>query len=134
MRCADLLVDLAGEGGLDRTGGGLVVEVYPAAALRQWGLDPSGYKGARPEKVEKRRELVAEVTAATSRWLELTDEDRELLIASDDILDALISAIVGRAVQMEGTLRIPDAHRRIAASEGWIHLPERRPLSKFRPD
>lgn len=35
MRCAELLVQLAGDGDLDRTGGGLAVEVYPAAALRQ---------------------------------------------------------------------------------------------------
>jgi Protein of unknown function (DUF429) len=59
MRCAHLLVELAGEGALDRTGAGLVAEVYPAAALRQWGLDPRGYKGTKPEKVAKRQELVA---------------------------------------------------------------------------
>ena len=35
MRCAELLVELAGDGQLERTGGGLVAEVYPAAALRQ---------------------------------------------------------------------------------------------------
>jgi len=133
MRCAELLVELAGDGELDRTGSGLVVEVYPAAALRQWGFDPSGYKGAKPEKVEKRRQLVEELAAATSRWLELTDEVRELLVASDDIFDAVVAAMVGRAVLIGRTLPIPEAHRRVAASEGWIHLPEREPLSKFRP-
>jgi predicted nuclease with RNAse H fold len=132
MRCAELLVELAGDSELDRTGSGLVIEVYPAAALRQWGFDPTGYKGAKPEKVEKRRQLVEEMEAATSRWLELSEEDRELLAASDDIFDAVVSAIVARAAQIGRTLPIPEAHRRIAASEGWIHLPERQPLSTFR--
>jgi hypothetical protein len=131
MRCAELLVALAGEGALDRTGHGLVVEVYPAAALRQWGLDPRGYKGAKAEKVEKRHQLIEAIATATSRWLELSEEERELG-ASDHLLDALVSAIVGRAAQLGRTLPIPEAHRAIVASEGWIHLPERQPLSEFR--
>ncbi len=113
MRCAELLVELAGEGDLDRTGGGLVVEVYPAAALRQWGFDPRGYK-------------------ATSQWLELPQEQRVLLAASDHLFDALVSALVGRAVELGRTLPVPDEHRALAASEGWIHLPKRQPLSQFR--
>jgi predicted nuclease with RNAse H fold len=133
MRCAELLVQLGGSGGLDRTGAGLVVEVYPAAALRQWGFNPRGYKGSKPDKIEKRRELVEGVAAATSHWLELADEHRVLLAANDHLFDALISAIVGRAVEIGRTLPIPDEHRAIAATEGWIHLPERQPLSQFHP-
>jgi hypothetical protein len=133
MRCAELLVELAGDGQLDRTGAGLVAEVYPAAALRQWGFDPRSYKGSKPEKVEKRRQLVTDVTAATSRWLDLTSEQHELVAASDHIFDAVVSAIVGRAVEVGRTLPIPLEHRTVAASEGWIHLPPRGALAEFRP-
>lgn len=39
MRCAGLLARLALEGQpVDRSGSGVVVEVYPAASLKQWGL------------------------------------------------------------------------------------------------
>lgn len=39
FRCAGLLARLAQEGEpVDRSGSGVVVEVYPAAALRRWGL------------------------------------------------------------------------------------------------
>lgn len=133
MRCAELLVELAGDGELDRTGAGLVAEVYPAAALRQWGFDPRGYKGSKPEKVEKRRQLVAGVTAATAPWLDLNAEQHELVAASDHLFDALVAAIVGRAVERGRTLPIADEHRALAAREGWIHLPERGTLSEFMP-
>jgi hypothetical protein len=133
MRCAELLVEIGGDGGLDRAGAGLVVEVYPAAALRQWGFDPRGYKGSKPEKVEKRHQLVHDLAATTSEWLEVSDEQRVFLGASDHPLDALVSALVGRAVELGRTLPIPDEHRAVAESEGWIHLPVRQPLPQFQP-
>lgn len=133
MRCAHLLVELAGEDALDRTGAGLVAEVYPAAALRQWGLDPRGYKGTKPEKVAKRQELVATIADASSVWLELRDEERGRLVASDHLLDALASAFVARALEIGQTLPIRAEHRALAASEGWIHLPVRQPLADFDP-
>ena len=47
MRCAGLLARLAAEGRpVDRSGAGVVVEVYPAAALKHWELPFRGYKGA----------------------------------------------------------------------------------------
>lgn len=108
-------------------------EVYPAAPLRQWGFDPRGYKGSKPEKVEKRHQLVADLAAAASHWLELSAEQRELVMASDHLFDALVSAIVGRAVELGRTLPIPDEYRALAASEGWIH-PARAPAAlQFRP-
>jgi hypothetical protein len=45
MRCARLLACFSETGEADRSGAGRFVEVYPAAALRQWGLDPRRYKG-----------------------------------------------------------------------------------------
>ena len=46
MRCAGLQAALADAGRpVDRAGSGLLVEVYPAAALRVWGLTSRSYKG-----------------------------------------------------------------------------------------
>ena len=51
MRCAGLLARLAAAGQLvDRAGSGVVVEVYPAAALKHWGLPYRGYKGHRQHR------------------------------------------------------------------------------------
>jgi hypothetical protein len=45
FRCAGLLARLAALGEpVDRAGSGVVVEVYPAAALRRLGLTHRGYK------------------------------------------------------------------------------------------
>lgn len=46
MRCAGLLARLASAGHpVDRSGAGVVVEVYPAAALKHWGMTYRSYKG-----------------------------------------------------------------------------------------
>src|SRR3712207_770978 len=52
MRAAGLLAALADAGRpVDRSGAGLLVEVYPAAALRIWGLLPSRpYKGTSNQR------------------------------------------------------------------------------------
>lgn len=133
MRCARLLTHLTDRRPLDRTGAGRLVEVYPASALRQWGLDPRGYKGTKPERVERRRDLVWAFTSATADWLELDIETAERLGSSDHHLDALVSAVVGRAVELGLTQPIPAEHAEAASAEGWIHLPVRQPLSAFQP-
>jgi Protein of unknown function (DUF429) len=62
FRCAGLLSELTKAGlAVDRAGDGLVVEVYPAAALRQWRMDPRGYKGDKPEPRVRRAELVGDL-------------------------------------------------------------------------
>ena len=58
MRCAALLDALAAAGHpVDRAGGGRVVEVYPAAALKHWGLPHQGYKSKREPSSEPRRSI-----------------------------------------------------------------------------
>jgi predicted nuclease with RNAse H fold len=131
MRCARLLNLLNGDRPLDRTGASLLVEVYPAAALRQWGLDPRGYKGAKPERKQKRRTLVERLVGETAAWLRLDDTGIERLSSSDHLLDALIAAIVARAAALGQTLPIPPGHREAAAAEGWIHIPVGRPLREL---
>ena len=48
MRCARLLTEYGQRWEpVDRSGAGRIVEVYPAAALRQWGLEPRGVQGIK---------------------------------------------------------------------------------------
>ena len=134
MRCAGLLTRLAGEGPeLDRAGGGLVVEVYPAAALRRWGHDPRGYKGAKPEPLAKRTQLVEGIATASAAWLALDEDKLALVTASDHLLDALICALLARASVLGRVEPIPPQLRDLARVEGWIHLPHRQPLVEFDP-
>ena len=52
MRCAALQTRLAAEGrGVDRSGAGAVVEVYPAASLKVWGLPWRGDKSTKNQAV-----------------------------------------------------------------------------------
>lgn len=141
MRCAELLNALAPDRAIDRTGSGVAIEVYPAAALRQWGFDATGYKGGKPEQQEKRQRLAEAIAEATASWLDLNAEERALVAASDDalvaasdhLLDALVSALVARAAAVGLTVPIPDDALAVAATEGWIHLPRRQALAALHP-
>jgi predicted nuclease with RNAse H fold len=120
MRCAGLLSRLAATGHpVDRSGAGVVVEVYPAAALKHWGLTYRRYKGTANTTV--RYELVDTLTAAVP-WLSLGDHERACR-RSDHALDAVIAAINARAAAL-GLTTTPAAEQLDAArAEGWIALP-----------
>ncbi len=126
MRCAGLLARLADDGfAVDRDGSGLVVEVYPAAALHGWGLPHRGYKGGLNLGA-----LVDRLTAAAP-WLAL-GRYTDLCRTSHDALDAVVAALVARAAALDLVTR-PDAGQAgPAATEGWIALPTG-PLAKLRP-
>jgi predicted nuclease with RNAse H fold len=120
FRCAALLARLAEQGEpVDRTGDGVVVEVYPAAALRRWGLTHRGYK--TPGRGVSHGFLVDELSAAAP-WLDLGPFE-QLCRTSHDAFDAVICALAARAAAL-GNVLAPDAGQREAArTEGWIALP-----------
>lgn len=103
-------------GGVDcaRDGSGRIAEVYPAAALRVWGLPYRGYK-----KTDAR--------AVREQIIEGLDVDfgsaRPDCLASDDILDAVIAAIVAHQVCQGRTQGASASERELALIEGWIHVP-----------
>ena len=103
-----------------RDGSGVVVEVYPAAALRRWGLRSRQYK--RKENSEERRELVAHLLTKTT-WLSVESNSVELCIDSDDAFDALVAALVARAAAVELVEPIPGEDLTSALREGWIAVP-----------
>ena len=113
MRCVGLLSRLGvGSRADDRR----VFEVYPALALHRWVGISKGYKG--PEGRPQRASIVAGFRARAP-WLEVPNE----CIESDDMLDALVAAVVTRAAAIGKVEPIPAQHLDAAATEGWIVVP-----------
>lgn len=126
MRAAGILARLNDEGRpVDRSGGGVVVEVYPAASLKIWQLPHQGYKRAENERV--REHLIGSLLTAAP-WLDLGSHT-DLCVQSDDAFDAVIAALTARAHALKQTTT-PAAglQHEQAKREGWIVLPTR-PLS-----
>jgi hypothetical protein len=94
--------------------------VYPAAALKQWGLRCRGYKGTTNRRV--RDELVDDLLRVAP-WLDLAGAE-PLIRTNDHALDATLCALVARAVATGATAG-PSVGAQAAAAmtEGWIHVP-----------
>lgn len=122
FRAAHLLARLAEEGHeIDRAGcSGLVAEVYPAAALKAWGLWRQGYKTDRGVLRDIARRLLG-----TCGWLEVHEAERGAIETSHDVFDALVCALLAAQVAMGETRRPEPAERADAEVEGWIHVPSR---------
>lgn len=102
-----------------RDGTGAACEVYPAAALKLWGLPHRGYK--RTDGGERRRDLVQRL-AAMLPWLDWRGAE-ESCAASDDALDAVVSALVAREIDRGRCVRPGPDQVGTARVEGWICLP-----------
>lgn len=122
MRAAGLLSQLAARGEpVDRTGRGKWVEVYPAAALRRWGLSPVGSKG--PGGRDRRRDLLHQLESLAGGWLRVTTEVRTACEVSDHCFDAIVAALVARAAALGLCEPMPADSIAVAEKEGWIALP-----------
>jgi len=106
----------------------VVVEVYPAASLKQWGLPHRGYK--RAENTITLGRLVDQLLAAAG-WLTLGRHEQACR-ASDDALDAVIAALTARAAFQGLIIRPSPEQTAVARTEGWIALPASR-LSELKP-
>jgi predicted nuclease with RNAse H fold len=126
-----------------RDGSGRLIETYPAAALRAWGLLARRgvrYKGGgvgeeRDAQRGERARIVREIEEQTRTWLRVPDELRERAVASDHTLDALVCALVALATRAKMTHPVPEESREAALREGWIHVPKEplAPLGKLLP-
>ncbi len=119
MRASSVLAAIR-EGGepVDRAGGGRIVEVYPAAALKVWGLPYTGYKGVN---ADARSALVDDLLAAAP-WLDLGIFAAECR-RDDNALDAVIAGLIARAHAL-GHWVAPTAGQVAQASrEGWMIVP-----------
>jgi len=126
MRAASLLSGLPDRLALD--GSGVVTEAYPAAALRRWGHPSRGYKGKSNSAA--RRTLV-QGFLAEAEWLQVSDEQLDHCLSSDDAFDALIAALVARASTLALVEPIPEEDRLAARREGWIAIPVGGSLQKL---
>ena len=122
MRCAVIQAKIARLWGVQpRDGTDRLVEVYPAASLKIWGISARRYKGRGTPESEMRDDILRQLTAAAP-WLDL-DVYRNQLLASDDLLDSVIASLTARAAARRATL-LPGPDQSLAArEEGWIHLP-----------
>lgn len=122
MRCAVIQAKIARLWGVQpRDGTDRLVEVYPAASLKIWGISARRYKGRGTPESEVRDDILSQLTAAAP-WLDL-DAHRDQLIASDDLLDSVIASLTARAAARQATL-LPSPDQSLAArEEGWVHLP-----------
>ncbi|HVY11731.1 MAG TPA: DUF429 domain-containing protein [Mycobacteriales bacterium] len=122
MRAAGLLAAMTKAGlEVDRSGvSGRVAETYPAAAVRQWELADGSYKGTT-----KTAALGAMVDRLKHGLPQLDLGEHEALCRkSDDAFDALMCALVARAItQYRCTIPIPRGLALRAQREGWIHVP-----------
>jgi predicted nuclease with RNAse H fold len=133
MRCAGLLARLAAAGQpVDRAGSGVVVEVYPAAALKHWGLPYRRYKGTANAAV---RHQLVDLLAAQAPSLRL-GEFNQACRRSDHALDAVIAGLNARAAALRRATGPPAEHAAAAQTEGWIALPttELADLTRDEPD
>jgi hypothetical protein len=105
-----------------RDGKGKIVEVYPAAALRVWGLTWKGYKGAKNRKTLC--ELSGNLTSQTAKWLRIPAEVQVLFKEADHLFDALVAALVARAAAVGLCEDVPLDQAGRARREGWIAVPK----------
>jgi hypothetical protein len=127
MRAAGLLARAELPGGIDRVGlTGVVCETYPDPAVRRLGLWPTdaGPRESYKRKARHVRDGIMRRLVAAAPWLEISDEHCCACTETDDCLDALVCALVARAVELGLTDGPPAELAREAQLEGWIHLPQ----------
>jgi predicted nuclease with RNAse H fold len=127
LRCAVLLAKLDAAGRpVDRSGAGAVVEVYPAASLRAWGLRHRGYKQPRTPDVLA---AAADDLLTAAPWLDCGPHE-ETIRRSHDAFDAVIATLTARAASRGQTCPPGDGDLAMATTEGWIAVPSA-PISRL---
>jgi Protein of unknown function (DUF429) len=97
------------------------VEVYPAAALKYWGLPHQRYKKAKGAIL---RGQALDRLLAKLPTLSLDGDALDRCQHSDDAFDALVCALVARAAALRLTTPpCPGNQTERAHVEGWIHVP-----------
>ena len=118
MRCAGLLGRLEKTGiQIDRSGAGVVAEVYPGATIRVWGFDTTGYR----KSVDERKRLLNQILEQAN-WLD-TSSFASLMLESCDAFDAVIAALASRAAFLGLSEPPTQSQMSQARIEGWIALP-----------
>ncbi|MBG6213233.1 MAG: DUF429 domain-containing protein [Cryobacterium sp.] len=118
MRCAGLLSRIAEAGVMvDRSGSGLVAEIYPGASLRLWGFSTTGYRTDPAVRLQLLRHILQ-----AAPWLDLGSFAPQM-ITSADAFDAVIAALAARSAALGLYEPPPSSMLDRARREGWIVLP-----------
>jgi predicted nuclease with RNAse H fold len=118
MRCAGLLGRLEKTGiQIDRSGAGVVAEVYPGATIRVWGFKTTGYR----KSIDERKRLLGQILEQAN-WLD-TSSFESLMLESCDAFDAVIAALASRAAFLGLSEPPTQSQMPQARIEGWIALP-----------
>jgi len=99
---------------------GLLIEAFPAAQLREWGMKYQGYNKDSQESLTNRKTIVA----ALSSLIEIPNKHREQMEQSADALDAVVCAVAAIAVS---TGRLSQTEIETVDEEGQIAVHERFP-------
>jgi predicted nuclease with RNAse H fold len=117
MRCAVLLEDWARAGrSVTRDGSGALVEVYPGAALKVWGMATPRYKVDAAPLTHLVDELLRQLP------LDLGSHEAHVR-TSHDSFDAVIAALVSLASARGQCVPIPAEFAAAGRVEGWIAIP-----------
>ncbi|GLZ51341.1 hypothetical protein Acsp07_09580 [Actinomycetospora sp. NBRC 106378] len=135
MRCASILnAWRSRDPKHDRVGTGRLIEVYPALAMRHWHLDMPGYKNG--DNWAKARKDILNAVGHTVDVEEVREAVLQSKTYGDDVIDALVAALVAASAMTPGGVEPPPAsdtdERRIAEIEGWIAVPSL-PLHEVDP-
>jgi predicted nuclease with RNAse H fold len=118
IRCAGLLSKIAAAGiPVDKSGKGKIVEIYPGASLRLWGLNTAGYRAS----TDARANLLNQLTQQAP-WLNLA-EYQQAMIESCDAFDSVVAALATRFAQLGAYEPPTPAQLTKAKIEGWVALP-----------
>ena len=118
MRCAGLLSKMQQVGiAIDRSGAGKVVEVYPGASLRTWGLATAGYRASQDVRLQLLEQLKLQAP-----WFE-PGGFSELMVESCDAFDAVVAALAARSAALGRYEKPAEDLINQARIEGWIALP-----------
>jgi len=92
---------------------GILVEAFPAAQLRHWGLPHQGYSGPLSANVR------AKILAKLNERLRVSAFHAQIIIENTDALDAVIAVFAGIAVAKRAVVgfRVPYADGFIAVAE-----------------
>lgn len=106
---------------IDRSGrSGQFCEVYPAVAIRRWGFQDVGYKGA--DATEQRTKL-ADLILSGLPWASAASGLHALICGDDNHLDSFLCALIARLVAIEAAEGPSLDELDSAKIEGWIWLP-----------
>lgn len=145
MRWASLLTrHERAHGPVDRTGGGRVVEVYPALAFGIWQLATDVPKVAEYKKKDadgvEARALLLDLLERRITQLSVDHGTRSAaahVTRGHDVVDALLAGLVAAAAATPGcveeTLGTDSGIVQQARTEGWIVVPTRGSLSQLAP-